>query len=71
MFNKLFANEAIKKTVLSQFAKKMQSEGIKRILITVEDNGEILFEPLNEALALVEKKDYDFYRNFFLNNKKY
>jgi hypothetical protein len=67
MFGNLFSNEAVKKTLLKQFAKKAQEQGIKRILVKIEGD-EIDFEPLHDDLVLVEKKDYDFYREYFLTN---
>lgn len=62
MFGNLFSNEAVKKTLLKQFVKHCKENNIKRILINVEGD-EMTFEPLNDEVITVLKKDYEFYKN--------
>jgi hypothetical protein len=60
MLNKLFANKAIKNAMLGQFESIVKSEGLKTIVINIDEHGKML-EPLmfNEETITIKKAEYD------------
>ena len=78
MFANLFKNETLQKKILETFADKLRKDGIKQVLITLEDNGEINLLNVSNKTLLVELQSvdivvnearYDYLLNFFTLNK--
>ena len=66
----MFKSDAIKKTILKSFVEKAREAGITRGILEINTAEEISFTPFTDSQILVEKKDYEFYKDFFEANKQ-
>lgn len=69
LLEKMFNNDSFKKSIFSRLAKQAKEQGIKKLIITIEDNGEFKTDILNDDIILINKKTHDFLLNFY-NSKK-
>lgn len=63
MLEKLLNSDSIKKQLFSKLAKQAKEKGVKRMLITIEDDGEFKADILEDKMMLVEKENYLFLLN--------
>jgi len=65
----LFSNEGIKKKLFESLAKTAKEKGIKKMFININDEGNFDMEVIDENKIICDKKEYDFLKTFFENNK--
>lgn len=69
LLEKLFNNDSFKKGIFARLAKQAQEQGIKNLLITIEDNGEFKTEVMPEDSTIVKTVTYVFLKDFYEKNK--
>lgn len=68
----LFNNEGLKQRMFERLAKTAKEKGIKTLVITLDEKGGFNLDTIKEnekEKILVDKKEYDFLKQFFENNK--
>lgn len=69
LLEKMFSNESFKKSIFSRLAKQAKEQGIKKLIITIKDNGEFDTEAAGEDHTIVKTETYNFLLRFYENNK--
>ncbi len=65
----IFKADHIQKQIIKKFVGTMQSKGITKVLITINADGTIDSNPLQDDSVIIDKKDFDFYVKFVNDNK--
>lgn len=65
LLNTLFNNESIKKQLFSKLAKQAKENGIKKLLITINEDGTFESEVITENTILTDVKTNEFLVNFW------
>jgi len=66
---KMFSNENFKKSIFTRLAKQAAEQGIKKLVITLKDDGEFDTEAIGEDHIIIKKNVYDFLLSFYEKNK--
>lgn len=69
LLEKLFSNESFKKSIFTRMAKQAKEAGIKKLLITINEDGNFDVETLEDSKIIIAKQTFDFLNNFYNNNK--
>lgn len=69
LLEKMFSNESFKKSIFSRLAKQAKAQGLKKLIITIKDNGEFDAEAVGDDMRIVSKTTYEFLLNFYEKNK--
>ena len=69
MIEGLFKNESLKNAMLKTVVSKFQSQGIEKLIVFLNEKGEIDYEPMGKNDAVCPKEKLDFLQNFYEENK--
>jgi len=69
LLNTLFNNESIKKQLFSKLAKQAKENGIKKLLITINEDGSFESEVIPEDRVIIDLQTKNFLVNFWERNK--
>lgn len=59
ILDSITSNKTLTNMLLGQLKKAVEKEGIKSILIKVDENGELDFIPYKDETVVIKKSDYD------------
>lgn len=69
LLEKLFSNESFKKSIFTRMAKQAKEAGIKKLLITINEDGNFDVETLEDSKIIIAKQTFDFLKNHYEQNK--
>jgi len=69
LLSTLFNNETVKKQLFSKLAQQAKENGIKKLLITINEDGTFESEVLPEGSEYIKKESLDFLKDFYEKNK--
>lgn len=65
----LMKNGNFQDAIFSRLAAQAKENGIKKILVTISDDGKFNTEILSDDDIVVKKANFDFLKNFYDKNK--
>lgn len=65
----LFNSDSIKKQALNMFVKQFKSQGVKQVLLSLDEKDEVQMDIIDNDKILVSKTTHEFLLKFYNENK--